>query len=43
VSEQTYQVTLPSGLADALVVTLEQVLKEAGFQEALKAGEAGGV
>jgi hypothetical protein len=43
VSEQTYQVTLPSGLAEALVVTLEQVLKEAGFQEALKAGEAGGV
>jgi hypothetical protein len=43
VSEQTYQITLPSGLAEALVSTLEQVLKEAGFQETLKAGEAGGV
>ena len=42
-SEQTYQITLPSGLAEALAVTLEQVLKEAGFQESLKAGEVGGV
>ena len=42
-SERTYQITLPSGLAEALVATLEQVLKEAGFQETLRAGEAGGV
>ena len=42
-SEQTYQVTLPSGLAEAFVATLVQVLKEAGFQETLKAGEVGGV
>ncbi|MCS3920419.1 hypothetical protein Q2T83_09745 [Fervidibacter sacchari] len=42
-SERTYQITLPSGLAEALVATLEQVLKEAGFQETLKAGEVGGV
>ncbi len=42
-SEQTYQINLPSGLAEAFVATLVQVLKEAGFQETLKAGEAGGV
>jgi len=43
VSEQTYQITLPSGLAEALAVTLEQVLKEKGFQETMKAGEVGGI
>ncbi|MCS7186283.1 MAG: hypothetical protein N3B10_04910 [Armatimonadetes bacterium] len=42
-SEQTYQVTLPSALAEALASSLERLLKEAGFTESLKAGEVGGV
>lgn len=42
-SEQTYQITLPSRLSEALVLTLEQILKEAGFQERLEAGEIGGI
>jgi len=43
VSEQTYQFTLPSGLAEALVSALEHTLKDAGFEESVKAGEVGGV
>jgi hypothetical protein len=42
-SEQIFQITLPSGIADAFVSSLEQILKEAGFEESLKAGEVGGV
>lgn len=42
-SEQTYEFTLPSGLAEALVLALERILKNAGFEESLKAGEVGGV
>lgn len=42
-SEQTYQVILPSALAEALELSLERLLKGAGFEESLKAGEVGGV
>ncbi len=42
-SEQTLQVILPSGIAEAFVSSLERLLKEAGFEESLKAGEVGGV
>lgn len=42
-SDQTYQITLPSGLAEVFTLALEQFLRELGFQESLKAGEVGGV
>lgn len=42
-SEQTFQIILPSGIAEAFVSSLEGLLKEAGFEESLKAGEVGGV
>lgn len=34
---------MPSGIAEAFVSSLERLLKEAGFEESLKAGEVGGV
>jgi len=43
VSEQTFQLTLPSGLAEAFVASLKQLLKAEGFEESLEAGEVGGV
>ncbi|MFN4179586.1 MAG: hypothetical protein ACK4I8_04685, partial [Armatimonadota bacterium] len=42
-SEQIFQITLPSGVADAFALSLERLLKEAGFEESVKAGEVGGV
>lgn len=42
-NEKTYQINLPVGLAEAFVASLEQLLKEEGFEESLKAGEVGGV
>ncbi len=42
-SEQTFQIVLPSGIAEVFVSSLEEFLKEAGFDESLKAGEVGGV
>ncbi len=42
-SEQTFRITLPSALAEAYASSLERLLKEAGFEESLKAGEVGGV
>lgn len=42
-SEQNFQITLPSALAEALASSMEMLLKEAGFEESLKAGEVGGV
>lgn len=38
--EQTFKLTLPTGLADAFVAAMERLLRERGFQEQLRVGKA---
>ncbi|MFA0750009.1 MAG: hypothetical protein SLRJCFUN_000412 [Candidatus Fervidibacter sp.] len=41
--EQTFRISLPTGLADTFIAAMERLLKERGFQEQVRAGEVAGV